>query len=445
MPLSASLSIFVVEAYDDYAGRLLHRLSQNPDHRVRRFATARACLAQLAETPQLVVLDARLPDVCVREVLRCLRAQLPQATLVVLSAQNDADTAVAMLRNGAHDFLVKDDTALDRLWTVANAVARQVPPPAAPGRPAAPAQVAILGQHPAMRQLQHLIAKAAATHITVSIGGETGTGKELVARAIHQQSARAQQPFVALNMAAIPHELLESELFGHEKGAFTGAAARRIGRLEEAHGGTLFLDEIADLSLSLQAKLLRVLQEREVTRLGGTKAVPFDVRLVVATHRDLLAEVRAGHFREDLYYRLLGLPIALPPLRERGDDVLLLADAFNRNFCQQQHLPLRPLAASARRLLRTHPFPGNVRELRAVVERAAVLADGNCLEADDFLMTDAPLVADPDCLHSLRAQTTAIVQRCLAEVGGDVQAAAQRLGISRSTIYRMVQHNTGLN
>jgi len=290
-----------------------------------------------------------------------------------------------------------------------------------------------------VQQVHTLIAKAARTAITVSVSGETGTGKELAAKAIHFQSDRAAQPFVAVNMAAIPRELVESELFGHEKGAFTGAVARRVGRLEEATGGTLFLDEIADLDLSLQAKLLRVLQEREVTRVGGNQRIAFDVRLIVATHRDLLAEVQAGRFREDLYYRLLGLPIALPPLRQRGTDILLLADVFVHDFCNFNNLPPRQFTEAAREQLMAHSFPGNVRELKAVVELATVLADGEQIQAADLPLRPGKALVGTGSQLSLRDQTTAIVQSCLDEMGGDVLAVAARLQIGKSTIYRMIQ------
>ena len=443
----ASLLLFVVENNDWYAAQLAHRLGQNPDHQVRRFATTQACLEHLSDQPDFIILDCPLPAAAEQHLLRGLAERLPLATVVVLTDQGDRARPQNKPAHRACHHLVKNAQTLDCLCALAQAAAQrgclrraaaQALPLPAPRRRPGPA--AILGNHPAVQQLHVLIAKAAATNITVSISGETGTGKELVAQAIHCQSGRAGQPFVALNMLAIPHELLESELFGHEKGAFTGAVARRVGRLEEAHGGTLFLDEIGDLGLGLQAKLLRVLQEREVTRVGGTKPVAFDVRLVVATHRNLLAEVRAGRFREDLYYRLLGLPVALPPLRERGHDVLVLAEAFSRAFCQQQGLPLRPLAQSARRALLAYAFPGNVRELKAVVERAAVLADGETLEADDLALPPAPQPAGAGPAYSLRAQIQAIVQHCLDELDGDVLAAAQRLDISRSTIYRMVQN-----
>ena len=424
---------------------LLHRLSQNPNHSVSRFTTARACLEQLGEKPDFITLDYSLPDAKGEQVLRQLRERLPGAEIIVISGQEDVSTAVRLLQQGAFDYLVKDEKTLERLWNSVGKVEQQarlrrenaqlrqqIGVRYAPGQ-------AILGEHASVKLVHTLIAKAARTTITVSVSGETGTGKELVAKAIHFQSSRAGLPFVAVNMAAIPRELVESELFGHEKGAFTGAVARRMGRLEEANGGTLFLDEIADLDLSLQAKLLRVLQEREVTRVGGSQRVAFDVRLIVATHRDLLAEVQAGRFREDLYYRLLGLPIVLPPLRQRGTDVLLLADVFVRDFCHLNNLPPRRLSECARTRLGAHPFPGNVRELKAVVELAAVLADGEEIGHNDLPLRAGLAAAGEVPPLSLRDQTTAIVQNCLNELDGDVLAVAARLRIGKSTIYRMLQ------
>nr|WP_236668626.1 sigma-54 dependent transcriptional regulator [Hymenobacter rubidus] len=437
--------IFVVEDNEWYGELLTHRLGQNPSHSVLRFTTARACLDQLGEQPDFITLDYSLPDAKGELVLRQIKERLPGTEVLVISGQEDVGTAVSMLRQGAYDYLVKDENTLDRLWNIVGKVEQQ----ARLRRENTQlrqqigmrygAGQALLGEHASMQAVQTLIAKAARTTITVSVSGETGTGKELVAKAIHFQSGRAAQPFVAVNMAAIPRELVESELFGHEKGSFTGAVARRVGRLEEANGGTLFLDEIADLDLSLQAKLLRVLQEREVTRVGGSQAVPFDVRLIVATHRDLLAEVQAGRFREDLYYRLLGLPIALPPLRLRGNDVLLLADVFVRDFCHLNNLPLRQLTDEARHRLKAHSFPGNVRELKAVVELATVLADGELVQAEDLPLRPGRVTVGPGSQLSLREQTTAIVQSCLDEMAGDVLAVAARLRIGKSTIYRMIQ------
>jgi DNA-binding NtrC family response regulator len=445
MTTALPFKIFVVEDNEWYGELLVHRLSQNPSHRVQRFTTARGCIDQLGERPDFITLDYSLPDAKGEQVLQQIRERLPGAEVIVISGQEDINTAVSLLRQGAYDYLVKDENTLDRLWNIVgkvdqqvrlrrenNQLRQQIGARYSPGQ-------AILGEHSSVQLVRTLIAKAARTAITVSVSGDTGTGKELVAKAIHFQSDRANSPFVAVNMAAIPRELVESELFGHEKGAFTGAVARRIGRLEEATGGTLFLDEIADLDLSLQAKLLRVLQEREVTRVGGNQAVPFDVRLIVATHRDLLAEVQGGRFREDLYYRLLGLPIVLPPLRQRGTDILLLAETFVRDFCAHNNLPVRLLAAEARTRLMDHPFPGNVRELKAVVELATVLADGEQIQAADLPLRPGRTAGGPESQLSLRDQTTAIVQNCLDELGGDVLAVAARLRIGKSTIYRMIQ------
>ena len=439
--------IWLIGADSHYITRLCHRLSLNPDHLVRRFATVALALAYRSAAtalPNALILDGDGQEGLPRRLVRKLRERLPNAQFYVLANEADPEVEADLLSQGISEYVVKDLHSPERLWQ-ALAVARQ---PAAPAAAAAPEGTAgmLLGQHPSMQQVRELIAKAARTAITVSVNGETGTGKELVAQAIHAQSGRAGQPFVAINMAAIPRELLESELFGHEKGAFTGATGRRVGRFEEANGGTLFLDEVADLELVLQAKLLRVLQERAVTRVGGTQPIAFDVRLVVATHRNLTAEVEAGRFREDLYYRLLGLPIVLPPLRQRGPDILLLAEAFVRSFSLLNKLPLRPFSPEARQHLLGYAYPGNVRELKAVVELAAVLADGEQIEVADipFRSVPTPHVAAPPrsttlVFPSLREQTLAIMQDSLTSLNGDVVAAASRLRVGRSTLYRLIQ------
>ncbi|NML66831.1 sigma-54-dependent Fis family transcriptional regulator [Hymenobacter sp. RP-2-7] len=445
MPTPSSYIIWLIGPDSYYVTRLCHRLCLNPDYQVRRFTSVAAALAARpspgSPLPNALVLDSddaaqQLPQ----RLLAKLRERLPEAPLFVLADQANATLEAQLLSQGITAYLVKDAGSPERLW---QALAKTREPQPTPPPADSPASHLLLGEHPTILRVRELITKAARTSITVSVSGETGTGKEVVAQAIHAQSSRVGKPFVALNMAAIPRELLESELFGHEKGAFTGAASRRTGRFEEASGGTLFLDEIADLELTLQAKLLRVLQERTITRVGGRDAIPFDVRLVVATHRDLAAEVRAGRFREDLYYRLLGLPIELPPLRSRGQDVLLLATAFERAFSQQNGLPSRPFSKEARQALLNYAFPGNVRELKAVVELATVLAEGAQLEAADLPFRNLAPVADgpaPKGQHpSLREQTLAIMQQSLNDMQGDVVAAAGRLRVGRSTLYRLIQ------
>jgi DNA-binding NtrC family response regulator len=453
MKTSGYYHIWLIGPDSHYVTRLCHRLSLNPDHLVRRFTTVALALAYRSAAtamPNALILDGDGPEGLPRRLVRKLRERMPDANCFVLASEPDAEMEEDLQSQGINHYLRKDLGSPERIWE-ALATARQptTVASAAPHAPEAPAGM-LLGQHASMQQVRELIAKAARTTITVSVSGETGTGKELVAQAIHAQSGRAGQPFVALNMAAIPRELLESELFGHEKGAFTGASARRIGRFEEATGGTLFLDEIADLELVLQAKLLRVLQERAVTRVGGTQPVPFDVRLVVATHRNLAAEVEAGRFREDLYYRLLGLPIELPPLRNRGTDILLLAQEFARSFSQLNKLPIRAFSAEARQRLLGYAYPGNVRELKAVVELAAVLADGEQIETSDIPFRSAPAARMADSaatggsratltFPSLREQTIAIMQDSLSALNGDVVAAANRLRVGRSTLYRLIQ------
>lgn len=453
MSTSQSVSIFIVEDNAWYGELLEYKLAQNPDYHIQRFTTAQACLEHLTDKPDIITLDYSLPDGKGDQVLRQIRERLPEVAVIVISGQEDVRTAIALLRQGAYDYLVKDEETVDRLWNSVSNIRKQLALSRENnrlreqiGQKYSPER-AILGESPQIQQLYSLIDKAARTSITVSLSGETGTGKELVAKAIHFRSERRTGAFVAVNVAAIPRELVESELFGHEKGSFTGAIGRRIGRFEEAHNGTLFLDEIADLELSLQAKLLRVLQEREVTRVGGNVRIPFDARLMVATHRDLAQEVKEGRFREDLYYRLLGLPILLPPLRERGNDVLVLAEAFLQSFCEQNNMVSCTLSPAAQQKLLHYAFPGNVRELKAVVELAAVLAEGDVIQPQDLSLRAGALGAtDTEAEEKvtnapLRVQMASIVQRYLDAHNGNILQVAAKLQIGKSTIYRMVQNN----
>ena len=282
--------------------------------------------------------------------------------------------------------------------------------------------------------------KAAKTTINVSITGETGTGKELVAKAIHMNSDRQKKPFVAINMAAIPTELVESELFGHEKGAFTGATGRKIGKFEEANGGTLFLDEIGELDLSVQSKLLRVLQERYLQRVGGSDKVNLDVRIIVATHKDLAEEVKKGNFREDLYYRIIGLPITLPPLRERGNDILFLSKCFLDQFCSENKMGGVTLNKEAKQKLSSYAYPGNVRELKTIIELAAVMCDGGEIKPDDI--TFLPATKNAELLSeekTLKEYTQQIVRFYLDKYDENIALVAQKLDIGKSTIYKMLQ------
>jgi transcriptional regulator with PAS, ATPase and Fis domain len=292
------------------------------------------------------------------------------------------------------------------------------------------------------------IAKAASSGATVLVLGESGTGKEMVARVLHARSNRARGQFVAINCAAIPENLLESELFGHEKGSFTGAIGRRIGRFERATGGTLFLDEIGDMSLALQSKILRAIQEREVERVGGNSPVPIDVRIVAATNRDLAAAVREGRFREDLFYRLAVVTLNLPPLRERGPDLDLLASHLVARYAREHGRPVRAVAEEVYAVLHAHPWPGNVRQLRNAMERAVVMSEGEVLLPQhlpaDILNPQAPPRAEgsepPEPpLVTLEEMEKRMIRRALSETGNNLTVAAERLGIHRNTLRRKIQ------
>jgi DNA-binding NtrC family response regulator len=298
----------------------------------------------------------------------------------------------------------------------------------------------IIGNSELIKLTFSLIEKAANSKITVSITGETGTGKEVVAKAIHYNSERKNKPFIAINMAAIPKDLMESDFFGHEAGAFTGANTRNIGKFEQANGGTIFLDEIAELDLNLQSKLLRVLQEREVVRLGGTTKIKFDARLIIATHKDLALEVKKGTFREDLYYRIIGLPIELPPLRERGNDTLLLAKYFIDLFTKDNKMKAILLSKEAKDKLLKYKFPGNIRELKSVIDLACVMCENNQILSDDLTFNS---INNTDFFLSeektLKEYTAEIILHYLKKNRNDVLKTAKKLDIGKSTIYNLIQ------
>ena len=287
-----------------------------------------------------------------------------------------------------------------------------------------------------------MIEKAMKTNITVSVTGETGTGKELVAKAIHYNSSRAKKQFVAVNVSAIPRDLIESEMFGHEKGSFTGALTRKMGKFEQAQGGSIFLDEIGEMDLHMQSKLLRVIQERELSRVGGNDVIKIDVRLIVATNRNLAEEVQKGNFREDLYYRLLGLPIELPPLRFRGNDIIILAKFFVDDFCFENKIHKLSITEAAQQKLMQYSFPGNVRELKAVMELAAVLTDVDHIDEHhiSFNSTNASsnfLLEE----NTLEEYTSKIIRYYLDKYDNNVVFVAKKLDIGKSTIYRMIKEN----
>jgi DNA-binding NtrC family response regulator len=440
------LKIFVVEDSEWYNRLLVHTLSLNPDYEIKSFSNGKDFLNCLFESPDIVTLDYRLPDLTGLEILKRIREENNDVQVILISEQEDIDTVVSLLKMGAYDYITKSDDIKDRLLnTVRNirngiGLKREISTLRREVQKKYSFSQSILGESPAIKTIYDLIDKALSTNITVIISGETGTGKELVAKAIHYNSKRKDRSFVTVNVAAIPRELIESELFGHEKGAFTGAAYRRIGRFEEADGGTLFLDEIGEMELNLQAKLLRVLQEKEIVRIGSNKPVKTDCRIVVATNKNLKEEVKKGNFREDLYYRLLGLPIELPTLRDRANDILILASHFIGKFCDENNLPLKKLSAQSQKKLMSYPFPGNVRELKSAIELAVTLSEKEEIEPSDLVIdTDDPLSVVANDILTLREYQVKIIKATLKKNNNDIRLAADKLDIGISTIYRILK------
>lgn len=436
----------MVEDNEWYNKLLVYTLSLNPDYEVKSFFNARDFLDHLGESPDIVTLDYRLPDLSGLEVLKRIRQENNEVQVILISEQDDIDLVVTLLKMGAYDYITKSDDIKERLLnTVQNltrdlSLKKEITTLRKEVQKKYSFRQVILGDSPGIRNVHDLINKAAETNITVIISGETGTGKELVAKAIHYNSKRKDKPFVAVNVPAIPSELIESELFGHEKGAFTGASFRRIGRFEEADGGTLFLDEIGEMEQNLQTKLLRVLQEKEVVRIGSNKPVKTDCRIITATNRNLKEEVKKGRFREDLYYRLLGLPIELPPLRERATDILILSRYFMEGFCRENNLPMKRLSPEAQKKLMNYSFPGNVRELKSLIELAVTLSLKEEIEASDFAIEpEEPLSILSDADLTMREYEMKILKATLRKCNNDINLAARKLDIGVSTIYRMLK------
>ena len=442
------LKIFVVEDNEWYNKLLVYTLSLNPDYEVKSFFNAGDFLNCIGESPDIVTLDYRLPDLSGLEVLKRIRQENGEIQVILISEQEDIELVVTLLKLGAYDYITKSDDIKERLLnTIQNlrqgiGLKREISTLRREIQKKYSFSQSILGESPAIKSIYELIDKAVDTNITVVISGETGTGKELVAKAIHYNSKRKDRSFVAVNVPAIPSELIESELFGHEKGAFTGASSRRIGRFEEADGGTLFLDEIGEMEPNLQTKLLRVLQEKEIVRVGSNKPVKTDCRIIVATNKNLKEEVKKGNFREDLYYRLLGLPIELPPLRDRANDILILARHFIGDFCKENNIPLKRLSTQAQKKLLNYQFPGNVRELKSLVELAVTLSVKEEIEASDFVLDPGdPLSAVAGGYMTMREYEMKILKATLRKYNNDIGLTAKQLDIGISTIYRFLKED----
>ncbi len=440
------VKIFVVEDDPAYTKFLKYVLGLNPDFEVDYYTTGKECISNLHKNPSIITLDYSLPDMTGESVLEHIRNHDPNINVVIVSAQEKIGTAVELLKSGAYDYITKDQDTKERLLSSINharnksSLIKEINHLKKEITEKYEFEKSIIGNSTALKNVFQLLEKAVGTNISVSITGETGTGKELIAKAIHYNSKRKNKPFIAVNIAAIPRELLESELFGHEKGAFTGAISKRIGKFEEAEGGTLFLDEIGEMDPSLQAKILRVLQEREVTRIGGNQVIKLDVRIITATHKDLLEEVTDGRFREDLYYRLMGMPINLPPLRERGNDAVIIAKHFLDQFSKDNQLPKFLLTQEAQARLLEYPFPGNIRELKSVIELAAVMCEENTIEPKNLTFGNAKR---PEYLlnqeMSMQDYMYRIIRHYLNRYDNNVLEVAKKLDIGKSSLYRYLK------
>ena len=421
------------------------------DHEVLLAHTGEEGLALVEEQPlDLVISDIQLPGVNGDEVMRTIRKTHPELPVILVTAHGAVKDAVRAIQDGAFQYLLKPidldelEVSVERALEATH-LRRENRTLRAELAGHGTHGVQLIGSSPAMVKVHDLILRVARSDSTVLITGETGTGKEMIAQTVHYRSPRAKAPLVAFNCAAFNENLMESELFGHEKGAFTGANQARRGRFEEADGGTIFLDEIGETSKAFQARLLRVLQEREFERVGGNRKVAIDVRVIASTNRDLETEVEEDRFREDLYYRLRVVPIHLPPLRERRDDILPLAAHFLASYAEQYSSPVTGFSEACTKALENQPWPGNVRELKHAVERAVVLATRDVLEPEDLEFGEggvrpAAETSTSQALQDVLEETSREhVIKVLDQTDWRKQAAAEILGIDRATLYRMIR------
>jgi len=443
-------SILVV---DDEKGQreILNTILQKEGYFIVDVPGAREALDRLEhEEFDLILTDLKMQGMSGMELLEKVLAMNPQQCVVMMTAHGTIDSAVEAMKKGAFDYLEKPLDREDLLITLQRALEHvsllrenRVLHKKLEETQGIPN---IIGEHPKIREVFRIINKIAPTSSTVLIYGESGTGKEMVARAIHDRSLRKDRPFFAINCAAIPDTLMESELFGHEKGSFTGASSREIGLIEAADGGTVFLDEIGEMNVAMQAKLLRAIQEKEIRRVGGKINVPVDVRIISATNKDLEAEIRRGGFREDLFYRLNVLRINLPPLRERGSDIAALADFFVRKYSAASGLPLKGISKPALKLLMNYPWPGNVRQLESVIERGVLMAENDLIQTEDLPAEVHEEGTAGGKLHlelpveglSIEELERDLIIKAMARSGWVIAKAAPLLGMSYKTLqYRL--------
>lgn len=439
-------TIYIVEDDPWYGEALKYYLEMNPDYVLHLFTTGKEMLNNLYQKPDIICIDFGLPDMSGDALLKEIRARNQHIPVIVISGQDEISVAVELLKSGAKDYIIKGEHTKEQLWQSILHIRenldlkQEVEELKEQLGKKYSFENTIVGQSEAIKKTFTLLQKAADSNINVSLSGETGTGKEVYAKAIHFNSERRKKRFVAVNMGAIPRELVESELFGYEKGAFTGAYSTKPGKFEEAHGGTLFLDEVGEQDLAVQSKLLRAIQEREIVRVGGQKPIKVDIRLITATHKNLAEEVKAGRFREDLFFRIVGLPIELPPLRNRGNDVIILAKHFMDEYAKLNKVKLLTLGESAKSKLLKYPWPGNVRELKAVIDLACVMTNAGELNAEDLTFYEiGEKKAYSSEEQTLREYEIEIITHFLKKHNENVVLVAEKLDIGKSKIYNLLK------
>jgi len=437
------MKINIFQSDIKYAKRLQFFLGRNPEDEVVITSNYKTFLKELNTKPDLVIVDYIVGDKDAFHFIPTIRERAPLTDIIILSDQSDVKIAIMLMELKPIAYFTKEEDVENKIWsfligyrkqrkiTLSKILSHQKTDSLYSK------EALILGNSPQIKQLYKLIDKAAQSSIPVSITGETGSGKEVIAKAIHYNSNFKDGPFVTINVAAIPKGLIETELFGHERGAFTNAQERRIGRLEEANNGTLFLDEIGDMPLDTQVKLLRALQDNTFSRIGGNSKIKSNFRLITATHKNLIKEIEGGDFRHDFYYRIIGLPINSPTLRERSKDIPILAKHFLEEFSKQNEMPKMQFSSEAMHKLKEYGYPGNVRELKAVVERSAVNADSTTIQKTDISFNIEGSTAFLFKKESsLRSYIQLIITHYMEKYNNDVKIVSEMLQVGKSTIYK---------
>lgn len=443
-------SISLVEDNYIFCKLLKIHLQKEFDLPVHMYTQGMDYLKKQDRKPEIICLDYNLPDITGLELLQQIKKKTPDSYVIIISAQDNLEVVAKLMKNGAFGYITKGPLVRHKLTTIITAILNLA------SLKKENLQLkdilsnrydfrkTLKGKSKAFNNVYKLMGKAAGCKFPVLITGETGTGKELIAKAIHFNSKRKNAPFVAVNISAIPPTLIESEFFGHEKGSFTGAIRQRIGKFEQANNGTLFLDEIGDLDISLQSKLLRVLEEQELERVGGNETVKLNVRLITATHRNLDDMIRESRFRQDLYYRIKGLPIEIPPLRKRDNDIDYLAHEFSSDYCINNNLAPKTITRAAQQRLNAYSFPGNIRELKAIIELACVLSSSDLIDVQHLQfnsnITEKPLF---DKEKSLKQYNFEILKHYLDKYHGNILQISKLLKVSRPTLYRMIKEMDG--